>query len=100
MAIEHASVRALPKPWGAVDLGPWSRVGHGGLAIGEIWFERPDNAAIEPSLLLKLLFTSQPLSIQVHPGDAAAHAMGLPSGKTEAWYVLSATPEAKIALGL
>jgi mannose-6-phosphate isomerase len=100
MAIEHASARALPKPWGVVDLSPWSRVGHDGIAIGEIWFGRPDNAAIEPSLLLKLLFTSQPLSIQVHPGDVAAHAMGLPSGKTEAWYVLSATPEAKIALGL
>ena len=25
---------------------------------------------------------------------------GLPSGKTEAWYVLSATPDAKVALGL
>jgi mannose-6-phosphate isomerase len=100
MAIEHASVRALPKPWGVVDLSPWSRAGHDGLDVGEIWFERPGNAAIEPSLLLKLLFTSQPLSIQVHPDDAAAHAMGLPRGKTEAWYVLSATAEAKIALGL
>ena len=37
-----------------------------------------------PSLLLKLLFTSQPLSIQVHPNDAFAHSMGLPNGKTEA----------------
>ncbi len=54
----------------------------------------------DPSLLLKLLFTSQPLSIQVHPDDAFAHSMGLPNGKTEAWYVLSATPEAKVALGL
>jgi mannose-6-phosphate isomerase len=47
-----------------------------------------------------LLFTSQPLSIQVHPDDEFAHSMGLPNGKTEAWYVLSAAPEAKIALGL
>ena len=60
----------------------------------------PDNAAADPSLLLKLLFTSQPLSIQVHPDDAFAHSMGLPNGKTEAWYVLSAAPEAKVALGL
>ena len=29
-----------------------------------------------------------------------AQSMGLPNGKTEAWYVLSATPEAKVALGL
>jgi mannose-6-phosphate isomerase len=100
MAIEHASARALSKPWGVVDLSPWSRAGHDGIDVGEIWFERPDNAAIESSLLLKLLFTSQPLSIQVHPDDAIAHSMGLPSGKSEAWYILSAAPEAKIALGL
>jgi mannose-6-phosphate isomerase len=46
------------------------------------------------------LFTNQPLSIQVHPGDAFAHSIGLPNGKTEAWYVLSAASEAKVALGL
>jgi mannose-6-phosphate isomerase len=50
--------------------------------------------------LLKLLFTSEPLSIQVHPDDAYARSVGLQNGKTEAWYVLSATPEAKVALGL
>ena len=60
----------------------------------------PITAAVDPSLLLKLLFTSQPLSIQVHPDDEFAHSMGLANGKTEAWYVLSATPEAKVALGL
>ena len=79
---------------------PWSTSRRDGDAIGEIWYERPDNGAVDPSLLLKLLFTSQPLSIQVHPDDAFAHSMGLPNGKTEAWYVLSAAPEAKVALGL
>ena len=68
--------------------------------IGEIWYERPGSAAVAPSLLLKLLFTNQPLSIQVHPDDAYAQSIGLPNGKTEAWYVLSAAPDAKIALGL
>ncbi len=100
MAIERAIARALPKPWGVEHLRPWDNAAHGGHAIGEIWYERPSNAAINPSLLLKLLFTSQPLSIQVHPDDAFAHSMGLPNGKTEAWYVLSALPEAKVALGL
>jgi mannose-6-phosphate isomerase len=100
MAIEHARARALPKPWGVEDLLPWSTSRRDGDAVGEIWYERPDNGAVDPSLLLKLLFTSQPLSIQVHPDDASAHSMGLPNGKTEAWYVLSAAPEAKIALGL
>jgi mannose-6-phosphate isomerase len=100
MAIEHARARALPKPWGVYDLRPWSTARHDGIAIGEIWYERPDNGDVDPSLLLKLLFTSQPLSIQVHPDDTFAHSLGLPNGKTEAWYVLSAAPTAKVALGL
>jgi mannose-6-phosphate isomerase len=100
MTIEHARAHTLPKPWGVVDLRPWSNAVHHGNAIGEIWYERPGQADVNSSLLLKLLFTSQPLSIQVHPDDAYAQAIGLPNGKTEAWYVLSALPEAKVALGL
>ena len=100
MAIEHARAHVLLKPWGVADLRPWSNARHDGGSIGEIWYERPARAATDPSLLLKLLFTSQPLSIQVHPDDAFAHSMGLPRGKSEAWYILSAAPEAKVALGL
>jgi mannose-6-phosphate isomerase len=100
MAIEHARAQAVPKPWGVKDLSPWSDALPRSKAIGEIRYERSDSAAIAPSLLLKLLFTSQPLSIQVHPDDKFARSIGLPSGKTEAWYVLSATPGARVALGL
>jgi len=100
LAIEHARAHTVPKPWGIADLRPWSNVRLDGSTIGEIRYERPDSEAADTSLLLKLLFTSQPLSIQVHPGDAYAQSIGLQNGKTEAWYVLSATPEAKVALGL
>ena len=100
MVAELALAHALPKPWGVVDLFPWSKAGYDGETIGEIWYERADNSGVDPSLLLKLLFTSQPLSIQVHPNDVFARSMGLPNGKTEAWYILSAAPEAKVALGL
>ena len=100
MAIERARAHALPKPWGIVDLRPWNDARHDGEAIGEIWYERPDRAVADSLLLLKLLFTSQPLSIQVHPDDAYAQSIGLPNGKTEAWYVVSAAPGAKVALGL
>jgi mannose-6-phosphate isomerase len=100
MAIEHARAHALAKPWGVVDLRPWSNQRQAGGAIGEIWYERPDQATVDSSLLLKLLFTSQRLSIQVHPDDTSAHSIGLPRGKTEAWYVLSAAPDAKVAVGL
>jgi mannose-6-phosphate isomerase len=68
--------------------------------VGEIRYERPGGSASEPSLLLKLLFTAQPLSIQVHPNDAYAQIMGLARGKTEAWFILSAAPGARVALGL
>jgi mannose-6-phosphate isomerase len=100
MTIEQAIAHSLPKPWGVVDPRPWSSAGRDDHAIGEIWYERSGSAAVPPSLLLKLLFTNQPLSIQVHPGDAYAQSIGLPNGKTEAWYILSATSEAKVALGL
>jgi mannose-6-phosphate isomerase len=100
MTIEHARTHIMPKPWGVVDLRPWNNAQHDGGAIGEIWFERSGAAVADPRLLLKLLFTNQPLSIQVHPGDAFAQSIGLPNGKTEAWYVLNAAPEAKVALGL
>jgi mannose-6-phosphate isomerase len=100
MTVEHARAHALPKPWGVADLRPWSSAGQDGNPIGEIWYERSGSASVAPSLLLKLLFTNQPLSIQVHPDDAYAQSMGLPNGKTEAWYVLSAASQAKVALGL
>jgi mannose-6-phosphate isomerase len=56
--------------------------------------------AVPPLLLLKILFAGQPLSIQVHPDDASARAMGLPHGKSEAWYVLRAEHHAEVAVGL
>ncbi len=56
-------------------------------------------------ILTKLLFTSQKLSVQVHPGDAyaSAHEQGQDKpgyGKTEMWYVVDARPGAAVALGL
>jgi mannose-6-phosphate isomerase len=100
MAIEHAPVQAVRKPWGVADLNPWSRIDGSEDAIGELWFQRVDKNAPSSALLLKLLFTSEPLSIQVHPDDEFARSIGLPNGKTEAWYVLAATPDARVAVGL
>jgi len=100
MAIEHASVQVVRKPWGVTDLRPWSDIDVSGGAVGELWFHRQDQTAPVSALLLKLLFTSEPLSIQVHPDDAFARSIGLPNGKTEAWYILSALPDARVAVGL
>ena len=68
-------------------------LGAGGGRIGQ------DKSGEFP-LLVKLLFPNDKLSVQVHPDDAQAQAMGQPRGKTECWYVLEAAPGATIALGL
>jgi mannose-6-phosphate isomerase len=100
LTIEHAIVRTKPKPWGSLDLRPWSLASTSDGPIGELWFERPGLAAPRTTLLLKMLFTTEPLSIQVHPDDAFARSIGLANGKTEAWYIVSAIPGAGVAVGL
>jgi mannose-6-phosphate isomerase len=50
-------------------------------------------------LLVKFLDCAEALSVQVHPDDETARAQGLPRGKTEAWHVLAAEPEAAVWLG-
>lgn len=90
--------KRVEKPWGRVTLWPgFGDVAAGGTPVGEIWFDLPDGG--DPALLVKYLFTSEKLSIQVHPGDAAARARGYPRGKDEAWVVLAAEPHATIAIG-
>lgn len=99
MTIERTCTQIVSKPWGSTDLRPWNARHGGGAAIGEIWFQRIASAP-DCALLLKLLFTTEPLSIQVHPDDAFARSIGLAHGKSEAWYILSATADARVALGL
>jgi mannose-6-phosphate isomerase len=51
-------------------------------------------------VLVKFLFTSEKLSIQVHPSDEFAGLEGGTRGKEEMWYILRAQPGAAIAFGL
>jgi len=92
--------RAVERIWGRRDLaGPFAPPADAAdLPIGEIWFE--DGADARGELLVKYLFTTERLSIQVHPDDGAARARGHPRGKDEAWHVLCAEPGAVIGLGL
>ena len=83
---------AVEKPWGRTDLPDG-----GGGRIGEIWFEAPDGRTLP--LLVKHIFTSEKLSVQVHPNDAQAQARGLPNGKSECWTILQAEPDAVLGLG-
>lgn len=90
--------RRVEKPWGRMHLWPgFADPAAGSSPIGEIWFEAP--AGMADDLLVKYLFTSERLSVQVHPDDVRARAAGFRSGKDEAWVVLAAEPDATIALG-
>jgi mannose-6-phosphate isomerase len=77
------------KVWGKECLSPWFP--DASEPIGEAWYL----ADRELPLLVKLIFTSERLSIQVHPDDGED---GL-RGKTEMWHILEAEPGAAIAMG-
>lgn len=51
-------------------------------------------------LLIKAIDANDNLSVQVHPDDDYAYRVEKEAGKTEAWYVLDAKPDAKIIYGL
>jgi len=113
------------RPWGVFDLAPLLANPTPDVKVGEAWFTASSNptslgqtlgdivraepAAVlgpgfgdECPLLIKLLFTSERLSVQVHPDDeyAAKHHGPGSRGKTEAWHVLDAEPGATIGLGV
>lgn len=101
MTATKLTTRRIEKVWGRRRLAPWfPDVSEGAEPVGEVWYELEGVPADAPDLLVKILFTSEKLSIQVHPDDAAAKASGYPRGKDEAWLVLEAEPHATIGLGL
>jgi mannose-6-phosphate isomerase len=88
-----APVRLAPsfheRVWGVHDLAPWFAEKRAEAKLGEAWFTTDPPLPI----LAKFLFTSEKLSVQVHPeGECGA-------GKTEMWHILRAAPGARIALG-
>jgi mannose-6-phosphate isomerase len=85
--------RPFEKIWGSTHLEPWFP--DSGDKIGEVWFAEDDSP-----MLVKFLFTTENLSVQVHPDDTQARADGGLRGKTEMWHILRAQPGARIALGL
>ncbi len=97
MTATRLETHRVDKVWGRYHLGPgFGDVAPGGAPVGEIWFQDDRDDA---ELLVKYLFTSEKLSIQVHPDDEAARTHGYPRGKDEAWLILDADPGATIAIG-
>lgn len=95
--MEKLSTHYVEKPWGRTDI-PAIFPNPGHRQIGEIWFQSKQQDSLP--LLIKYLFTSERLSIQVHPSDAQARAAGEPSGKEEIWYIIDCEPDAKLGIGL
>src|SRR6187551_2754422 len=88
--------KTVEKPWGK-DVLPPPFATPAGKRIGEIWFVPPADL---PQLLVKYIFTSEKLSVQVHPSDAQTQAAGLgKQGKEECWLVIDAEPGAKLGIG-
>lgn len=96
MTATSLAIHRVEKPWGRHRLWPGFDQATGD-PVGEVWFQSPGDTA--PDLLIKYLFTSEKLSVQVHPNDAQAQAAGLPRGKDECWVILDAEPHSTIALG-
>jgi len=83
--------RSVEKPWGR-DVLPAPFSAPPGSRIGEVWFEPVPPLA---QLLVKYIFTSEALSVQVHPSDAQVPG----HGKEECWLVIAAEPGAKLGIG-
>lgn len=93
-AIRRIDPVFVHRVWGRTDLSPL--YGPQDEVIGEVWFP----VAPDFPLLVKFLFTSARLSVQVHPQDEFAELHENSRGKTEMWHILAAEPDSTIALGL
>ena len=94
MKLRRLDSTALEKVWGTPDTEPWYPQSE--RKTGEVWFA-PEVGQARGSalpLLVKFIFTSESLSVQVHPPDSDAGP-----GKTEMWHILRAAPGASVALG-
>ncbi len=80
------------KLWGATALEPWFP--DPTEKTGEVWYHFEGSP-----ILVKYLFTTEKLSVQVHPDDAYARLHEGSLGKTEMWHILRAEPGATVALG-
>jgi mannose-6-phosphate isomerase len=72
---------------------------HGADLVGTVNIAR---SGAQFPLLAKFLDAADHLSVQVHPDDAYAHSVEAASGfngKTEAWYILRADPQADVIHG-
>lgn len=105
-----ASDELIGESWEVWDGDPVAGGPYAGSTLGELTDRFPNELLGEIPvrrglrrfpLLTKFIDARQPLSVQVHPNDAQAQKLeSQPNGKTEAWYILQAEPDAWIIHGL
>ena len=94
--MEKLATRIVEKPWGRRGIDPRFGVDPD-LQVGEIWFKPPEGHDLD--VMAKYLFTTERLSIQVHPDDPTAQQRGFPRGKDECWIVLDVDDDAELGIG-
>jgi len=95
--MEQLATKIVDKPWGKRGIDPRFHVDPK-RQVGEIWFESPADHPLD--VMVKYLFTTERLSVQVHPDDATARERGYPRGKDECWIVLDAEEDAELGIGM
>lgn len=93
MSVRLIEPKLVERVWGTTNLSPLFPVQD--RKIGEVWFD----AGPAFPLLIKFIFTSEKLSVQVHPEDVYAREVENSRGKTEMWHILAAEPYSTIAIG-
>lgn len=94
--MQKLATKVVDKPWGKRGID--ARFGvEADRQVGEIWFEPPPGCELD--VMAKYLFTTERLSVQVHPDDATARQRGFPRGKDECWIILDVAEEAEIGIG-
>lgn len=94
--MQKLATKIVDKPWGRRGIDPRFGI-DADRQVGEIWFEPPPGHELD--VMAKYLFTTERLSIQVHPDDAMAQSRGHPRGKDECWIVLDAGNDAELGIG-
>lgn len=102
--------RALPEgpigeSWELVELPEQHSVAadgaHKGKKLGDLWRAGVLGGSAQGPFpfLLKWIDAAQKLSVQVHPPESVCKRTKKGRPKTEAWYVVDVTPEAKLMMG-
>lgn len=94
---EYWSLSAHPEGESIITSGDFK-----GWKLSEVYLKHPElfgKHVEEFPILIKIIATSDKLSVQVHPNDEYARTYENQKGKTEGWLILKANESSQIVLG-